>query len=143
MIYLITINALPVKKKMKNAFWENQIFTRFNLPIAYWPSPKIFNKLLKCIVEHLYFYIYLSSGGTITPPTGIDCKSSQLKQCYFTSQEPMTHYRAKQVYVYINKNNISKYVFISLFTFRHNHNLISSIQMYNILLIALLNNLQI
>ena len=33
MIYLTTINAPPVKKKMKNAFWENLIFTRFNLDI--------------------------------------------------------------------------------------------------------------
>ena len=34
MIYLTIINTLPVKKKMKNAFYENHIFTRFNLLIA-------------------------------------------------------------------------------------------------------------
>ena len=28
------INALPVKKKMKNLFSENHIFTRFNLPMV-------------------------------------------------------------------------------------------------------------
>ena len=34
MIYLTTINALPVKKKMKKAFSENYSFTRFNLAIS-------------------------------------------------------------------------------------------------------------
>jgi hypothetical protein len=34
MIYLTIINTLPVKKKMKNAFYENHIFTRFNLTIS-------------------------------------------------------------------------------------------------------------
>ena len=33
MIYYTTKNALPVKQKMKNAFCENHIFTRFNLPM--------------------------------------------------------------------------------------------------------------
>ena len=28
------LNALPVKKKMKKAFSENHIFTRFNLSIS-------------------------------------------------------------------------------------------------------------
>ena len=35
MIYLTIINALPVKQKMKNAFCENHIFTRFNLTIGH------------------------------------------------------------------------------------------------------------
>ena len=30
-VCLITINALPVKKSMKNAFLENHIFTEYNL----------------------------------------------------------------------------------------------------------------
>ena len=34
--YNVTIiNALPVKKKMKNVFSENHIFTRFNLAMGY------------------------------------------------------------------------------------------------------------
>ena len=35
MIYYTTKNALPVKQKMKNAFCENHIFTRFNLTIGH------------------------------------------------------------------------------------------------------------
>ena len=33
-IHLTIINALPVKKMIKNVFWENHIFTRFNLLIS-------------------------------------------------------------------------------------------------------------
>ena len=52
MIYLTIINTLPVKKKMKNAFYENHIFTRFNLSISLegssWPNPAV----------HLTFILY-------------------------------------------------------------------------------------
>ena len=34
-VCLITINALPVKKSMKNAFSENHIFTEYNLTISH------------------------------------------------------------------------------------------------------------
>ena len=60
MIYLTIINTLPVKKKMKNAFYENHIFTRFNLPIQY-----TLNKMKSCFVKRL------SSSSGLWPPTGL------------------------------------------------------------------------
>ena len=44
MIYYTTKNALPVKQKMKNAFCENHIFTRFNLLI-------FFNVTKNCVLQ--------------------------------------------------------------------------------------------
>ena len=34
-VILTTINALPVKQWMKNAFLENHIFTEYNLPMCH------------------------------------------------------------------------------------------------------------
>ena len=33
MLFLTIINALPLKKRMKNAFLDNHIFTEYNLSI--------------------------------------------------------------------------------------------------------------
>ena len=34
MLFLTIINALPLKKRMKNAFLDNHIFTEYNLGIT-------------------------------------------------------------------------------------------------------------
>ena len=44
------MNALPMKKKMKNAFLENHIFTRFNLLID---IPHIIVNIIM-IIDNLY-----------------------------------------------------------------------------------------
>ena len=69
MIYYTTKNALPVKQKMKNAFCENHIFTRFNLSMVDWVELKPFGLLLCSQFPHLYDGLpHLAAGVAVGHP---------------------------------------------------------------------------